>query len=75
MSLLFFEEGEGMIAPAMEGSGSGSGNVKGPRELVVRTPTKSGGGKKRESVAGMGKGTPGSLYDGDGFLREGGKAI
>ncbi len=52
-----------------------AGRGKGPRELVIRTPTKSGGGKKRGGVAGVGKGTPGSLYDADGFLREGGRVV
>ncbi|KAL8724657.1 MAG: hypothetical protein Q9166_007827 [cf. Caloplaca sp. 2 TL-2023] len=47
--------------------------VMGPREMVG-TPKEDARGK-RGSGMGMGKGTAGSLYDGEGFLRESGVAV
>ncbi len=67
------DDGGGEEGNAMEGliKGKGKAVVQGPRELGSRTPTGMRSPKRGSLMAkGVGIGTPGSLYDGAGFLRE-----
>lgn len=63
------DEGGGIEEEEGVGEGEREGRVKGPRDRGVCTPKREMGGK-RGSVIGKGMGTPGSLYDGAGFLRD-----
>ena len=53
-----------------KGENGNEGRVQGPRELGSCTPTNRGAKRGSLLAKGVGMGTPGSLYDGAGFLRD-----
>ena len=63
-------DGVGKEGGRGKGENGNEGRVQGPRELGSCTPTNRGAKRGSLLAKGVGMGTPGSLYDGAGFLRD-----